>query len=112
MKGKNVAAFRRRVELVRELRFDAGGFVGERQLFAPFRVNVEQTLAVLARLFLDAGQRVTFGLRLDGANGFAVDEEQIVHFIAAFQKRFADGDSARSRQVDRATVLNSPGALL
>src|SRR5207248_755639 len=56
MEGEDVATLRRRIELVGELRFYASAFVSERQWFAPFRVNVEQTLAVLAGLFLDTSE--------------------------------------------------------
>jgi hypothetical protein len=75
MKGEDVAALRRGIELIGELRFHTGGFVSERQWLAPLRINIEQTFAVLARLPLDAGQRVTFGLSFDRPDRLAIGEE-------------------------------------
>src|SRR5437762_1994532 len=90
VKREDVAALRIGIEAIRELCFDSGGFVRERQWLPPFRVNVEQTLAVLAGLFFDASKCETFRLRFDSADSFAIDEQQVVDFIAILEKRFAN----------------------
>ena len=105
VKREDVAGLRIRIEAIRELRFDAGGFIGEWQRFAPFRVNVEQTLAVLAGLFFDTREGEALRLRFNCADGFAVNEEKIVGFVATLQERFTNGDSTRSREIDRGAVL-------
>ena len=85
--------------MVGELCFDAGAFVGKRQWLTPFRVDVEQTFAVFARLFFDAGQSEAFGFRFDRADGFAVDKKKIIDFIAIFQKSFANRDPAPAERL-------------
>jgi hypothetical protein len=82
VKGEDVSAFWRWVELVRELRLDAGRFISERQWLAPFRIDIQQTLRVLARLFFDADKGVTFWFRLDGAERLPVTEQQIISFAS------------------------------
>jgi hypothetical protein len=41
--------------------------------------------AVLVRLFFDANQCVTFRLCFDGADRFAIDEQEIISFVATFE---------------------------
>jgi hypothetical protein len=105
VKGEDVATFRRRIQLVGELCFDAGGFIGERQRLPPFRVDIKEALAVLAGLFFDASKGVAFGLCFDRSDGFAVNKKEVIDFIAIFQKSFANCDSTRSREINRAAIL-------
>ena len=94
------------------MRFYASRFIGEREWLPPLRVDVEQAFTILAGLFFHADERVTFGLCFDRADRLAVDEKEVIDFIAIFQKSFADCYSTRSREIDRATVLYDPAALL
>ena len=100
-----------RIELVGELRFDSGRLVSERQWLAPFAVNFEKILAVFPRLFLDTNECMTFGLRFDSANGFSIDEEEVIDFVTIFQKRFSNRNPLPCGQIDRAAVLQNPAAL-
>jgi hypothetical protein len=50
-------------------------------------------------LFFNTGECVAFGLRLDCSDGFAVNEKEVIDFIAIFQKSFANYDSTRSRRL-------------
>jgi hypothetical protein len=74
MKREDVATFRRGIELVGELRFDADRFVGKGQRVSPLWVNLEQAFAVLDGLFFYTGQSETFGFGFDCPDGFAVDK--------------------------------------
>ncbi len=93
VEGEDVAAFRNWIELIRELRFHAGRFVRKWQWFPPFRINVEKAFTVLPRLFFYSRQCVTFRLRLNCADRFAIDEKEIIDFIAIFQESFANRNS-------------------
>src|SRR5205823_13667943 len=94
-----------------ELGFDAGRFVRERQRLTPLAVNIEKILAVFPRLFLGTNERMTFGLRFDSTNGFAIDEQEVIDFVTIFQKRLANRDPLPCGQIDRAAVLQNPAAL-
>ena len=72
-----------------------------------------QTLGVLLRLDLDARQGVALGLRLEDADGLAVDEEQVVgEAVAVGELELADGDAAAGGQVHLVAVLDDPAGLL
>ncbi len=110
MKCEDVPVLRIWIEAVGELRFDAGAFVRKRQRFTELRVNIEQTFAVFAGLFLDARQREAFRLRFDCADGFAIDEKKIIDFISVFQERFAKSNATSRGQINRAAVVGRPTA--
>src|SRR5215469_12040060 len=99
MKREDVAAFRRGIELIGELCFDACRFIRKGKRLPPLRINIEQASSVLARLLLDASQRVTFGLRFDCAYGFTIDEEKVIDFVAVLEQALANRDPPARRQV-------------
>jgi len=78
VEGEDAPAARQRVEQIGEVGFDGGAFVQEGEGQTPGRKVVGQALGVLGRLRLDAGEGGSFGLRFDGADGFAVDVEEVV----------------------------------
>ncbi len=51
VKGEDVSALRSWIAAVRKLGFDAGALVREWQWRLPFRIDIQQALAVLAGLF-------------------------------------------------------------
>ena len=59
----------------------------------------------------DLRERDAGFLGFDDADGFAVDEKQVVA-AAFFQTNFADGDAARRGEVELLVVLDDPAALL
>ena len=75
------------------MRFYAGRFIGEWERFPPFRVDIKQSFPVLTGLLFDARQREAFGLCFDRSDGFAVNEEKIIDFIAVFEQRFSNRDA-------------------
>src|SRR5207248_2702048 len=110
MEGEDVATLRTWIELICELRFDPRGLVRERQRFPPFRIDVEQILAVFAGLFFYADQRMALRLCFDGADSFSIDEEEVVGFVATFQQAFGDRYAAPRAQVDLRAALDRPTA--
>jgi hypothetical protein len=69
VEGEDVAGARLGVQRVREVGFESGAFVEERQWPAPRGAVRRQALRVLAGLHLDAGERRALLLRLDDAGG-------------------------------------------
>ena len=100
-----------RIQLVGKLGFDASRFVSERQWLSPFPVNIKKILSVFSRLLFDTSKCEAFGLRFDGADCFAIDEEEVIDFVTIFQKRLANRNPLPCGQIDRAAVLNGPAAL-
>ena len=101
----------RGVELVRELRFDHGGFVGKRQWVSPFRINVEQAYAIFARLLFDTSEREAFWLCFDCTARFAFDKKEVIGFITIFKEGFSQSNATSCRQINCAAVLNCSTAL-
>ena len=94
VEGEDAPAARQRVEQIGEVGFDGGAFVQEGEGQTPGRKVVGQALGVLGRLRLDAGEGGSFGLRFDGADGFAVDVEEVVsEAVAGLALELADGDA-------------------
>jgi len=77
VEGEHAPAAGFGVEAVGEEGFDAGALVEERQRLVPGRRDVGQAGAVLFGLKLDAAEGCAGGLGLDGADGFAVHEQQV-----------------------------------
>ena len=55
---------------------------------------------MLAGLLFDASKRVAFRLGFDRSDRFAIDEKEVIDFIAIFQKSFADCDALRGCKID------------
>jgi hypothetical protein len=66
----------------------------------------------LERIYCSQSKGVAFGLCFDCSDGFAVNKKEVIDFIALFQKSFANCNSSRSREIDRAAILQDPAALL
>jgi hypothetical protein len=109
VEGEDIAAAGVLFQTVRELRDGAGGFIGERQRQLVSRKVVRETVGVLARLRLDAGQREIFRFGLDNADGLALDVEHVVG-DAGLQRKFTHGHSAAGGDVHVGVVLHEPAA--
>src|SRR5205809_1131480 len=57
-----------------------------------------------------ADQRLVMGIRSE-VRSFAIDEEEVIHFVTIFQKRLANRNPLPCRQIDRVAVLQNPAAL-
>jgi hypothetical protein len=63
---------------------------------------------ILGGLRFDASEG-TFGLRLDRANGLAVEIEQVIREAeTGFHREISDSDSAPSGQIEFVAVLDNP----
>src|SRR2546423_1472309 len=82
MESEDVAALGGGIELIGELRLDAGGFISERQWVTPLWVDVEQALTVFVGLFFNTSQRMPFGFRFDRPDCFSINEEKVISFVA------------------------------
>jgi hypothetical protein len=81
VKGEDAAGAGLGIALVAKERLDAGGFVGEGDLFRAgqeIREEVREVFAVVGALLGDGRKRGALLLGLDHAEGNAVDEEEIV----------------------------------
>ncbi|HEY7163743.1 MAG TPA: hypothetical protein VIB79_04220 [Candidatus Binatia bacterium] len=110
MKRKHVAAPRYGIEPIREPTLRASGLVRERQWRAPCGNPEWHAFDVLFGLLFDTGERVTGGFGFDRADRFAVNEQRVVRF-ACFERELADGDTARSGEIDGLFILNVPTGL-
>ncbi|SRR5258706_6405484 len=109
VEGKDVAARGRWIEAIGEACFGAGAFVGKWERLAPDRIDIEQSLAVFSGLLLDANEGPAFGFGLNGGDGFAVSEQEVIGFTVAFAEgNFADGDAAARGEVYGGAVLDEP----
>ena len=68
--------------------------------------------SICTPLTRDTGQRVALWLGFDRPDGFAVDKQKIVDFVAVFEKRLSNRDPSARRQINRVAVLQNPAALL
>ena len=107
MKREHAAAARVGIEAVGEEGFRARALVAERERRFPRRQAERDAGDILGGLLLDAGEGVAFGLGLDRADGFGVNEQRVVRF-AGLEGEFADGDTARGREVDLVLRLDGP----
>ncbi len=61
-------------------------------------------------LDLDAGERGALFLGFDDADGFAVDEQEVIGFaVAGLERELAEGDAAGGEEVRVGGVLDGPG---
>jgi hypothetical protein len=108
VEGEDLARARVGIALIAELRFDAGGFVMEGQrAIKTRRQEIRHGAGVADRLIGDAGEGCSFLFGLDDADGFAVDQQQVVA-RAGFEGDLAQRDTATSREVHLLEVLHRP----
>ncbi len=107
---EHLSAARLRVERIREPRLDTSRLVGERQRTLQRALHpVGQAVEVLRRLPLDARQCRAGRLRLDHADRFTIDEQEVVDPpVRRLEDELPDGDAARSGEVHVARVLDRP----
>lgn len=109
MEGEHAARTRLRIETIREVGFDAGRFVQERQRPAPGGQAGGQTLGITTGLRFDAGEGRALLLGLDHAAGTAIDIQQVVGGAMAFdQRKFADRNAVCGVQIDLGEILHRP----
>ncbi len=97
MKREHAAAARVGIEAVGKEGLRARALVGERKRRFPGRQAERDAGDIFGGLLLDAGEGVAFGLGLDGADGFAVNEQRVVRF-AGLEGKFA---MATPRETER-----------
>ncbi len=103
------AASRIRVEEIREFRDRSGGEVKKRQRLDGRIEPGGQARRILLGLYLDAAQRVAFGLRFEDTDGFAVDEQQVVgEAMPRGELELAHRDAASRGQIHLVPVLDDP----
>ncbi len=110
VKGEDGATARLGIELAGEARLDAGGLIGEGQGIAGGAHAFGQSATVFGALLFDAGEGGADLLGLDGADGLAIDEEQVVGG-AGGERELADGDAASRAEVEPGAVLHHPAGL-
>ena len=113
MESEDAAAAWFRIEQVGEPSFRPGGLVQEGQRLAVRRQRVRQSVAVLARLGLHAGECVTGRLGLDYPSRLLVDIQQVIGgAVAGYQPELAHRHTSGRRQVERVDILHGPSGLL
>ena len=110
VEGEHLAARRIGVERIGEPRLRSGRLVGERERALDCgRDLVGKAVDVLRTLPLDPGERLALLLRFDDRGCGSVHEEQVVGpSVRGLQDELPHGDTARGREVDRASVLYCP----
>ena len=109
VKVKHVSAAGIGVEQAGEPGLDARGLIQEGQGPDRSRQRGWQALAVLGRLDLDGAQRGPGLLGFHGANGLAIDVQQIVGLaVAGDQREFPNGDAPSRMEIDRVRILHDP----
>ena len=107
MERENPAAARVGIEAIGEECLRAGALVTERERRFPRGQAKRHAGHVFGGLFFDADEGVTFGLRLDGADGFGIREKRVIG-LAGFEGQFNYGDAARGGEVDLVLGLHEP----
>ena len=110
VEAEDAAAARLGVEPVGEEDLDPRALVAEGQGFAPRRGQLGQAAAILLGLRLDPGQRRPRGLGLDGADGLAIDEEEVVG-EAGLERKLPYCHAARCAEIELRTRLHGPAGI-
>src|ERR1041385_2289379 len=99
MEREDPAAARVGIESIREERLRPGALVTKWERRFPRGQAKRHAGHVLGGLLFDADEGVTFGLRLDGADGFGICEKRVIG-LPGFEGQFNYGDTLCGREVN------------